>query len=230
VSPIDPALNAPVITIDGPTASGKGTVAAAVAERLGWHYLDSGAIYRALALAAGWRGIDLDDGVEALQRLAADLDLRFEGQAVWLEGRKVDAELRGETVGLAASRVGVHAAVRSALLERQRAFRRAPGLVADGRDMGTVVFPDAELKVFLLASAEARARRRHKQLIDKGFPVTLDSLLADLRDRDVRDARRAASPTRPADDAVLLDNTELSAAQTIDRVVELWQLRRGEPV
>ena len=204
----------PVIAIDGPAASGKGTVAARVARELGFHLLDSGALYRLVALAALRRGIDFDDAPR-LGAIAGSLDVRFEPDRVVLDGDDVTAAIRDEAVSEGASRVAVHPAVRAALLERQRAFRRPPGLVADGRDMGTVVFPDASTKVFVTASPEARAGRRHKQLIEKGLSVNIESLLHEIRMRDARDGQRAAAPLRPASDAAVLDTTDL----TIDAAV-----------
>jgi cytidylate kinase len=214
----------PVIAVDGPAASGKGTIAAAVAHALGFHYLDSGSLYRLVALQAVRTGTGFDEG-EALASFAAHLDAAFLAGKILLEGEDVTADIRSEPVSAGASEVAVHAAVRAALIGRQRAFRRPPGLVADGRDMGTVVFPDAPLKVFLTATAEERARRRYKQLIAKGISVTMDSLLRDIRERDARDAGRAAAPLRPADDAVLLDTTELTIDEVVARVLSLWQER-----
>ncbi len=215
----------PVITVDGPAASGKGTIAAAVAQRLGFHYLDSGALYRLVALKA-LRTATPVDAAGALAVLAAALAIRFEGGAVILDGEDVTAAIRGEDVSAGASQVAVHAGVRQALIARQRAFRQSPGLVADGRDMGTVVFPEATLKVFLTATAEERARRRHKQLIAKGISVTLDSLLRDIRERDARDAGRAAAPLQPAADAVLLDTTDLTIDEAVARVLALHERGR----
>jgi cytidylate kinase len=217
-------MSVPVIAIDGPAASGKGTIAAAVAQALRFNYLDSGSLYRVVALKALRTGTALD-GERGLADLAAALDVRFAGGRLFLDGDDATADIREEAVSAGASRVAVHAPVRAALIERQRAFRRPPGLVADGRDMGTVVFPDATLKVFLTASAEERARRRHKQLIAKGISVTMDSLLRDIRERDARDAGRAAAPLRPADDAVLLDTTDLTIDQAIERVLAMWRTR-----
>jgi len=217
---------APVIAIDGPAASGKGTIAAQVASRLGFHYLDSGALYRLVGLQALEQNVDLADAA-ALAREATALPTAFTPGRAWLGGRDVTDLIRGEAVSKAASAVAVHPAVRTALIGRQKAFRQPPGLVADGRDMGTVVFPDAALKVFLTASAEERASRRHKQLIDKGISVTIDSLLLDIRERDVRDATRAAAPLRPAPDAVTLDTTDLSIAAATDAVLGLWAERRA---
>lgn len=217
-------MTAPVIAIDGPAASGKGTIAAATAQALGFHYLDSGSLYRLVALKALRTGIALDDEA-ALAQMASGLDVGFVHGKILLDRDDVTQAIREEAVSAGASQVAVHAKVRSALTGRQRAFRRPPGLVADGRDMGTVVFPDAPLKVFLTATAEERARRRHKQLIEKGISVTLDSLLRDIRERDARDSARAAAPLRPADDAVLLDTTQLSIDDVITRVLALWKAR-----
>lgn len=214
----------PVVTIDGPAASGKGTIAAAVAAALGYGYLDSGSLYRLVALKALQTATGLDNEA-SVAALASALDIRFEEGRIILDGVDATAAIREEAVSVGASRVAVHAAVRRALIDRQRAFRRPPGLVADGRDMGTVVFPDADLKVFLTATAEERARRRHKQLIAKGISVTMDSLLRDIRERDARDAGRAAAPLRPADDAVLLDTTHLTIDEAIARVLALWHAR-----
>lgn len=214
----------PVVTIDGPAASGKGTIASAVAARLGFHYLDSGALYRLVALKALRAGTALTDA-PALAVLAAGLDVHFAADAITLDGQEVTAAIREEAVSAGASQVAVHPPVRAALIERQRAFRRAPGLVADGRDMGTVVFPDATVKIFLTASADERARRRHKQLIAKGLSVTLESLLRDIRERDARDAGRAAAPLVPAADAVLLDTTHLTIDEATARVLELFRTR-----
>jgi len=212
-------LPAPVIAIDGPAASGKGTLAKAVARALGWHYLESGSLYRLVALAALRRGLALDDEA-ALAHAAASLDARFVGDTVLLGGEDVGPNLREEAVGAAASRVAVFPRVRSALVERQRAFRRPPGLVAEGRDMGTVIFPDAPLKAFVTASAEERARRRYNQLIEKGNSVTIESLLRDIRERDARDSSRAAAPLKPAVDALILDTTQLTADQAVARVLQ----------
>lgn len=211
----------PVIAIDGPTASGKGTVAQRVADALGWHYLDSGALYRLAALAAHRAGVALDDE-SALARLAATLPIEFSGGRILLAGDDVTDAIRAEAVGEAASRIAVLGALRAALLDRQRDFRQAPGLVADGRDMASVVFPDASLKVFLTASVEARAERRHKQLIEKGFSANLDSLLRDLRARDARDAGRTHAPLVAAEGAVVLDSTPLTVLQTVQAVLDRW--------
>ncbi|MEP7062797.1 MAG: (d)CMP kinase [Betaproteobacteria bacterium] len=214
----------PVVAVDGPAASGKGTIAAGVAAALGFHLLDSGALYRLVALRALEAGTPLDDA-QALARLAATLDVVFAGEAIWLGGRDVAQTMRGEDVSAAASHVAVHPAVRTALTTRQRAFRQPPGLVADGRDMGTVIFPDATLKVFITASVEERARRRHKQLIAKGISVTIESLLRDIAARDERDAGRAAAPLAAAADAVRLDTTGSTAEASIATVLGLCHER-----
>ena len=214
----------PVITIDGPTASGKGTLASAVAHRLGYHTLDSGSLYRVTALAALRRGMAGDDAT-GLAALARELRLRFEGERLHLDGVEVTADLRLEAVGAMASRIAALPEVRLALNDLQLSFRRLPGLVADGRDMGTVIFPDARLKVFLTASAAQRAERRHKQLIDKGIPTKLDDLHADLEARDERDRNRLVAPLKPAQDAVLLDNSALSIEQSVEEVLKWWQQR-----
>lgn len=211
-----------VIAVDGPAASGKGTIAAGVARALGFHYLDSGSLYRLVALKALRTGTGLD-GEPALARLAAGLDVQFDGGKLTLDGADATAAIRQEDVSAGASRVAVHGEVRRALIERQRAFRRPPGLVADGRDMGTVVFPDARLKAFVTASAEERARRRHKQLIAKGISITMEGLLRDIRERDARDTGRAAAPLTPAPDAVLLDTTNLTIDEAIARVLTLYR-------
>jgi 3-phosphoshikimate 1-carboxyvinyltransferase len=220
----------PVICIDGPTASGKGTLASEVAERLGYHLLDSGALYRLVGLAAEKLGLSTTD--EALKspevaaqlgQLAATLNVRFEGMQTWLDGQDVTEALRSESAGMAASRVSAIPEVRAALLQLQHGFRRLPGLVADGRDMGTVIFPEAPLKVFLTASAEQRAERRYKQLISKGNAANIDSLLADLVARDLRDSSRTHAPLKPAEDAMRLDNSELGIEQSVQQVLGWWQ-------
>jgi cytidylate kinase len=216
----------PVITIDGPTASGMGTVAHGVAQALGWSVLDSGALYRLTALAALRRGIDPDDPA-ALARAAHALDVRFEGGRIVLDGQDVTDAIREEQVGNLASRIAGYPELRRALLDRQRAFRAAPGLVADGRDMGTVVFPDAPLKIFLVAAAEARAERRHKQLINKGISANMQDLLRDLQARDARDTQRAAAPLVPAADARMLDSSNLSIEQTVQAVLDMWRAACG---
>jgi len=215
----------PVIAVDGPSASGKGTVASALSTRLGYHCLDSGALYRAAALAALTKGGAGDDE-SSLAALAAALDLRFESARILLSGEDVTDRLRDDDVASLASRISALPALRQALLELQHAFRRLPGLVADGRDMGTVVFPDAALKVYLTASAQARAQRRHQQLEAAGLSTTLPGLLASLEERDARDASRTASPLRPASDAVLLDNSELTIDATVGSVLSIWEHRR----
>jgi cytidylate kinase len=218
------AAQPPVIAIDGPAASGKGTIAYNIATTLGYHYLDSGALYRVVALRALEHDVGAGDAA-ALATLALDVDVSFRAGRALLGGRSVGDALRTEAVSAAASRIAIHPAVRAALLARQRAFRTPPGLVAEGRDMGTVVFPDASLKVFLTATAEARADRRHKQLIDKGIPANIDGLLRDIRERDLRDSTRAAAPLVPAPDAVLLDTTDLTIAEVTDAVLALHCVR-----
>jgi cytidylate kinase len=223
-------VQAPVITIDGPSGSGKGTVAGILAKRLGWNLLDSGALYRLLAFAAGNHGVALSNEA-SLQLLAAHLDVQFiaatdqQPQRIILEGEEVNQAIRNETVGAGASIVAALPTVREALLARQRAFQEAPGLVADGRDMGTVVFPQAPLKVFLTASADERARRRYLQLKAQGDAVSLSSLLDEIRARDERDTQRAVSPLKPAADAIQLDSTELSIEQVLERIMSEIALR-----
>lgn len=213
----------PVLTIDGPSGSGKGTVARAVAKQLGWRFLDSGALYRAVGLAAGWHDLDLSDA-DALERLARETQVRFVERdggepRVFVDGVDATDELRTETAGAAASAIAALPPVRAALFEKQRAFRQAPGLVADGRDMGTVIFPDAPYKVFLTASAAERAERRYKQLKDKGLAVTLAGLLEEIVARDARDAERTVAPLKPAADAVLIDSTGVPVDTVIERVL-----------
>jgi cytidylate kinase len=215
---------APIVAIDGPSGSGKGTIAGLLAQKLGWNLLDSGALYRLLAFAARNHGVDLTNE-EAMKVLAAHLDVQFlasaqgQGQRIILEGEEVTDAIRNEVIGAGASQVASLPAVREALLQRQRAFQEMPGLVADGRDMGTVVFPDAPLKIFLTASAEERARRRYLQLKAKGDDVNLASLLDEIRARDERDTLRAVAPLKPAADAIQLDSTELSIEQVLERIL-----------
>ncbi len=235
-------MSIPVITIDGPTASGKGTIAQRVAKILGWHYLDSGALYRLTGLSAARKGLFpisqarseakgssgsrsadtaqaeiLDES--GFAACAAELKAYFDVDKVYLDGVDVSSEIRTETAGHWASLVGAMPKVRLALLQRQRDFRQPPGLVADGRDMGTVVFPDAQTKIYLTASVESRAQRRFKQLIEKEIPVTFESLLEDLRVRDLRDSSRAIAPLKPADDAILVDSTALDIEETVQAVL-----------
>jgi 3-phosphoshikimate 1-carboxyvinyltransferase len=220
------AHSVPVICVDGPTASGKGTLASQVAQRLGYHYLDSGALYRLTALAAERAGVAWDDEA-ALAQLAAHLPVVFEGHTVLLNEDDVSEAIRSEAMGVGASKVSVFPAVRAALTQLQLSFARLPGLVADGRDMGTVIFPHAPLKIFLTASAAQRAERRYKQLISKGISAKLDSLRADLEARDARDSGRSAAPLKPAQDAVQLDNSDLSIEQSVDAVLTQWQSKVG---
>lgn len=208
-----------VITIDGPTASGKGTVAHKVADALGFHLLDSGALYRLVALASERANVDVAD-VDTLAKTALRLDVKFGPDRVWLAGEEVSQLIRQEAIGNRASALAVHQPVRDALTALQRGFRKLPGLVADGRDMGTVIFPEARLKVFLTASVEARARRRYKQLIDKGISANIEALLRDLEARDARDRSRAAAPLRPAEDAQRLDTSEMTVDEAVAQVLE----------
>jgi cytidylate kinase len=215
----------PVITVDGPGGSGKGTLSQLLAQKLGYRLLDSGAIYRILALAADWYGITLSNK-RGLVRLAANLDARFDTQSqnsrrAWLESRDVTQAIRTEACSHAASRIAQIKEVREALLRRQRAFRKSPGLVADGRDMGTVVFPQAPLKIFLTASLEERAKRRYKQLKEKGISASLDILLNELAKRDERDEERAVAPLKPAKDAIIIDSTDLSIQAVLNKALEL---------
>jgi cytidylate kinase len=211
----------PVIAIDGPTASGKGTVAQRVAHRIGFHYLDSGALYRLAALSALRNGTRLDDE-HALAGLAGAMPCTFFNETIFLAGEDVTDAIRVEEVGNTASKIAALPLVRQALYGLQLRFRMAPGLVADGRDMGTVLFPNAPLKVFLTASVAARAQRRHKQLIDKGFSASMEDLLKDLTERDARDANRAVAPLKPAEDAYLLDTSHMTADQAVERVLGWW--------
>jgi 3-phosphoshikimate 1-carboxyvinyltransferase len=224
------AAKVPVICIDGPTASGKGTLAALVAQRLGYHYLDSGALYRVTAFAALQAGLTLETAHEApIADLARRLPVAFEGEQVLLSGVNVSEAIRTEEAGMNASKVSVLPAVRQALVDLQHSFSRLPGLLADGRDMGTVIFPDAPLKVFLTASAEKRAQRRHKQLISKGFSTTIDALRADLEARDARDTQRSVAPLKPAQDALQLDNSSLTIDESVAQVLDWWQSKQVVP-
>ena len=212
----------PVIAIDGPSASGKGTVAQGVAAALGFHYLNSGSLYRTVALAALEAGANLDDEL-TLVEITLNLRAEFDGDRVTLGGRNVSEVIVAEAVSVAASRIAAIPGVRNALLTRQRAFRQPPGLVADGRDMGSVVFPDAVLKIFLTASLEARAQRRYKQLMDKGMDATMAALLQDIRERDQRDTMRATAPLLKSANAVLIDTTNMTAADAIAQVLALYR-------
>ena len=211
----------PVITIDGPTASGKGTVASRVAEALGFHYLDSGALYRVVGLVCLRNNVPLDD-MAAVTAHAIAIKPRFAGGRVALGTEDITAAIRTEEVGQAASRAAVISSVRDALAELEKNARRAPGLVADGRDMGSVIFPDAPLKVFLTASAEARAHRRYKQLIEKGLDVKLSDLVSEMKERDLRDMRRAHAPLAPAEGARILDSSFLTIEETVEKVLYWW--------
>ena len=214
----------PVLTLDGPSASGKGTVAERVARALGFHFLDSGALYRLTALSAMKAGVALDNEARVAE-LAARLPASFHDGAVWLADDNVSDAIRAEKVGEGASKVAALPGVRAALLDRQRAYRQAPGLVADGRDMGTVVFPDAVAKVYLTASAEARAERRYKQLIDKGMSASLPALVSDMRARDARDAERAVAPLKAAADAMLLDTTQMGIEAAVEAVLQHYRAK-----
>ena len=224
----DDARGVPVIAIDGPSASGKGTVAAKVAAALGYHYLDSGALYRLATLAALRAGTNLDDE-GALAEVARAMDVRFEEGGVRLEGAEVTEALRTEEVSAATSRVAARPAVRQALLARQRAFRRAPGLVADGRDMGSNVFPDAALKVFLTADVATRAERRYKQLKEKGMYAKMQDVVEELGRRDARDASRPVAPLRHYPDAFFLDTSTLSVDEAVGQVLGWWRERSSPP-
>jgi cytidylate kinase len=217
-----------VIAIDGPSASGKGTVAQRVAGALGFHYLDSGALYRLVALAALQGGVSLQDEA-GLTPLAAALDVRFEGDDIYLNQTVVTDLVRSEEGGVGASKVAVWPAVRNALMGRQRAFRQAPGLVADGRDMASVVFPDAVLKIFLTAAPEVRAERRYKQWIGKGLDANITALLQDIRDRDLRDSQRTTAPLQKTNDAILLDTTRLSIEAAVEAVLARYNAVKKVP-
>ena len=220
-----PSSTPPIVTIDGPSGSGKGTISRAVAKHAGWHLLDSGALYRLVALAGARAGLKPDDR-EGHAKLASAMDVVFGvdaggGELVSLAGKDVTAEIRSETAGQGASRVAAWPNVRMALLDRQRAFAAPPGLVADGRDMGTIVFPQADLKIFLTASPEERAQRRYKQLKDKGSGVSLAALSREITERDLRDSTRAVAPLKPAPDARMIDSTGLTIDEVVSRVLEL---------
>ncbi len=226
-------LKQPVITVDGASGTGKGTVTQVLAKRLGWHFLDSGALYRVLAWAAQKHSVALDNE-KALQALAEHLDVQFIAQKsslpkIILEGEDVTEAIRTEQNGNAASMIAVFPGVRSALLSRQRAFRMAPGLVADGRDMGTVIFPDAELKIFLLASPEERAFRRYNQLKAQGINVNLGDLIRELQERDKRDKERVVAPLKPAEDAISIDTDHLSVEEVVEKIISEIELKKAFP-
>ena len=218
----------PVIAIDGPSASGKGTVAQGVAGALAFHYLNSGALYRIVTLAALESGVNLDNELK-LCDIALNLNVKFNGEIIDSNGRNVADAIQAEAVGIEASKIAGRPAVRKALLQRQHAFRQPPGLVADGRDMGSVVFPDAALKIYLTASLEARAERRYKQLMDKGMGATMTALLQDIRARDERDSNRAVAPLKKVVDAVLIDTTKMSAADAVAQVLALYKQATQAP-
>jgi CMP/dCMP kinase len=217
--------NIPVLTIDGPAGAGKGTISRRVAQALNWAYLDSGALYRAVGIAAAWEGIGLDEPME-LAACASRTDIKFISQLleepiILINGKEATADIRSELAGSMASALAAQPEVRKALIDLQRSYRKAPGLVADGRDMGTVIFPDAPYKFFLTASAMERASRRHKQLMEKGVSVKLESLLHEIVARDERDANRAVAPLKPADDAIVIDSTAMPIAAVIDQVLSV---------
>lgn len=212
----------PVIAIDGPSASGKGTIAAAVAQRLGFHYLDSGALYRIVGFVGGERGANLDNESE-ITHILLNLNIKFNDNQIFVDAREVSDQIRGEIAGAAASRVAALPGVRQALMSLQHGFRRPPGLVADGRDMGSVVFPDARLKIYLTATAEERARRRHKQLMEKGSDASMATLLQDIRDRDFRDSNRATAPLLKCTDAIAIDTTGMPVTDVVAQVLHLYQ-------
>jgi cytidylate kinase len=217
------AMNMPVMTLDGPAGAGKGTVSRAIAKKLGWHYLDSGAIYRSLAVAVQEAGVAFDD-VDGMVVVAQQMALSFESgdePAVILNGANISARITTEECGNLTSKIAALGPIRAALLQKQREFRQAPGLVADGRDMGTVVFPDAEYKIYLTASVEERAQRRYKQLKEKGIDVSLSSLTNEIEERDRRDMQRSEAPLKMAEDAVLVDSSTLSIDEVIDRCLVL---------
>jgi cytidylate kinase len=227
MSKVDSSKAVPVVTIDGPSGSGKGTLAKRVADALGWHLLDSGALYRIVGVVCHQRGVDLKapDLEQRAAAIARGLNIQFDGDAVEVDGADLTDEIRTEDAGAQASRVAALGAVRDAVLDVQRAFRRAPGLVADGRDMGTVVFADAPLKFFLEASAEERAQRRYKQLKNKGLSVSLPGLLAQILERDERDRGRTIAPLKPAVDAIVIDSTSMSISAVFDTVMDAVRQR-----
>jgi cytidylate kinase len=217
----------PVIAVDGPSASGKGTVAQLVADVLGFGYLDSGALYRVVAFAAKQKGIEWSDA-QAIAACAKTLDIQFKNDLVYLNGNDISEQIRTEEMGKGASQVAVHAPLRAALVDLQHQFRKAPGLVADGRDMGTVIFPDAELKVFLTASTHARAERRYKQLLGKGLPANFKNILLDLQERDARDKGRASAPLQMAEDAILLETDNLSITEAVNVILENFKHKKTQ--
>ena len=222
------SIKSKVITIDGPSGSGKGTLSYLLAKKLGFHLLDSGALYRLVALAVEKQGVDINDQ-QQVAKIAAELDVRFDGEesmCTYLAGEDVSTAIRNEKISMNASVVAAYPLVREALLTRQRAFCQAPGLIADGRDMGTTVFPDADTKIFLTASAQARAERRYKQLLAKGEEVDLASLIKDIEERDERDSKRAVSPLKPAPDAIVLDSTQMSIDEVLDTMLNMVNASR----